>query len=309
MFDTVALTRLILHMLSESRLSELGFLVRYDRKTGSKIWVKNGSKGEKSPRLTFSKTPHGKWYLRVEVSIPAFLHGSNLKLPNKEDIKKFFRLLSDYVSNNSGVLFDAKSANVSRIDCTRDFCLGPANVVPMIRSLFDLQVPRMRRTLFNDTTAEFSNKGKNRAKSIKCYSKEHEIMAHKGSANDLSLANGILRLEVSHIKYHAIQRLVTKLDLMDRTAKVMLTSAVSEVVISEAMRFLPAIVIDYSDDTVLERLQKMYPAPTVMRLLGFLQYRHRFGQDFHQLPHLRCCKSTYYRNLSACLRAGVLGSE
>lgn len=167
MLDTIALIQRIARPPDFNELQELGWKPRHQVIDGGiKNFVLNGRE-ESAPRLTFSRSPDAMWHLRAEVSVPAWLHGTNLKLPNEDEVETALKKLSTFVSERFPEYFNAYTAQVCRVDFTRDFNVGAENVTELIRRTAKVQMPRYLRQVFDDKTVYFSSSGKHKNKSIK----------------------------------------------------------------------------------------------------------------------------------------------
>ena len=131
MIDTFQLSKTFARPPNEGELVDNGWKPLLDKRTGETTALcLNAPKDEHKPRLTISRTRNDWWIVRAEVSIGSWLHGSNLYLPNEDELHHGLDSLSKYVETKSGINFDAHAERVSRVDFTRDFQVGENAVIP-----------------------------------------------------------------------------------------------------------------------------------------------------------------------------------
>lgn len=224
MFDTVAISR------TSARSPDVDLLVRngckpfFGKYTGEPYkLVLNGEKGTKEPRLNFSKSPLGYWILKAEVSIGAWLFGSNIHLPDEEDMNDFFSYLSDFVRYKTGIKFDAYLERATRLDVTRDFQIGESRVLSVLKELNNVDIPKYHRKPVDNTGVYFENKGKVKNKKYSVYSKFHDLLSKNADESELDLAKGLLRLEVEHKDNHAVSNLAKSLKMPNHNVNRIMT--------------------------------------------------------------------------------------
>ena len=268
----------------------------------------NGAKGE--PRLTISKNRNDWWNIRAEVSVGRWLHGSNLHLPDAEELHRGLDLLSALVRERIGVVFDAHTARVSRVDFTRDFQVGEDAVISIIAKFAKFNLPRYKRVCYEETSVYFKNsleKGK-LTKQFKIYSKYHERLKEGAGAEELEAAKGILRLEVSYQK-SAVNRLAKSLKLLSHHANHILTKETSEKVILTAMKQLHFDSLLNAGDSNVEKLFELYGATMPFSLIGFCYLTDRYGADLTRQSFIQTSPKTLRRYADDCNRAGILSLE
>ncbi len=136
MFDTVAISRTFARPPNVALLERNGCKPFFSRYNGEVYkLVLNGEIGAKEPRLTITGTPKALWIIKAEVSIGAWMFGSNLHLPDESDMKEFFSMLSDFVRFKTDIKFDAHRERITRADATRDFNIGESKVLTTIKQV------------------------------------------------------------------------------------------------------------------------------------------------------------------------------
>jgi hypothetical protein len=250
-------------------------------------------------------------HLRAEVSLPGLIYGSNYKLLEGEhDLRKSLRLLYEYVSDTTGERFeDDDEIYVCRVDFARDYQIGESNIVPTIKALSNIPLPRHHRCRIEDSTLYFNSRGKSRSKKIRMYGKHREILSKKDPGRTYTAAEGILRVEVSLLKTIAVNALVKKLGLSNRKAETILQPKIATLVFQEIEVQFPIVDSIYNEEHVFDILDKNFAAPRAMSLFGFMQYLKVYGADFHKLPKLKYGRTAYFNAMRDCRRVGIWPSE
>ncbi len=159
MIDTFQISKTFARPPNESELISNSWKPILNKHTGEPTALCfNSARGE--PRLTLSRTRNDCWIVRAEVSFGSWLFGSNLHLPNEDELHHGLDLLSEYVESKSGIVFDAHTERVSRVDFTRDFQVGENAVIPIISKFAKLNLSRYERVCFGETSVYFKNGGK-----------------------------------------------------------------------------------------------------------------------------------------------------
>ncbi len=305
MIDTVALRHNI-PLLPPDLMFERGFTTRRYTLSDNRYttWKLNPPRNKGTlPRLTWSSTPGGDW-LTAEVSLPKFLFGNNVRLVSDVDVQRGLSDISRFISETSGVTFDAPLSQVGRVDYCGAFHVGESNIVPYIAATAHATAARMLRHQFGSTTVCLGNKSKR----FMVYSKHEEVLnrARAGSVTDDELHNslGQLRLEVTH-RNDSCRRVTKRYKLPARQARYLLTSHIALNELELALEVLGLNKITESKDARLDVLRERYGDTTHCRcLIAFLSYLDRYGEDFwkHGVGYKR---STYYGYASELKTAGV----
>lgn len=310
MFDTVGISKTFARSPDVDLLVRNGcqpFFSKYDGEP-YKLAL-NGDVGAKEPRLTISKSPKGFWILKTEVSIGAWMFGSNLFLPDEKDIKQFFPMLSDFVRYKTGINFDARRERVTRADPTRDFQVSESKVLSILKELNNVEIPKYNRKSVNNTGVYFENKGKIKNKKYSIYSKYHDLLDKKADETEIELAKGILRFGIEHKDNRAVTNLSKSLKLPNHNANQVLTSKVSEKIISDAMNLFAFEVLINRDDSTLEKLAQTFDSSKPLTLAGHLLYKAKFGLDYGKLPFINLSEDTIKKYERECAKTGILSLE
>lgn len=268
-------------------------------------WKYNFPNSLSAPRITWSEAPDRRQWLSASVSLPKILFGSNVyPLQSDEDISRSLLALSEFVSDCSEVRFDALSAKVSRVDFCHDWQLTPNEVLDYLHTLGRASLPRMRRTLIDDETVQFSNK----SHAVVLYDKFQEVISRfsKGFATneEVSASCGVLRFENRFLKAKACRGLAEKLSLPGRQAKHLLTSSVAFTVMTERMTQLGLDRPIRAGDARLTRLHELYGVGArFFALAGFMAACDQYGGE--NLIALGMARASYYRKRRELQKAGV----
>ncbi len=310
MFDTVGISKTFARSPDVDLLVRNGcqpFFSKYDGEP-YKLAL-NGEFGAKEPRLTISKSPKGYWIIKAEVSIGAWMFGSNLFLPNETDMKQFFPMLSDFVRYKTGIKFEAHHERVTRADPTRDFPIGETNVLRVLKELNNLEIPKYDRRPINFTGVYFKNRGRIKNKIYSIYSKFHELANKKASQTEIELAKGLLRFSVEHKDNRAVTNIAKSLKLPNHNANHILTRQVSNKVLEDAMKLLNFQPLLDNNLSPLEKLAENYDSAKPLTLAGHLLYKRDFGNNYGELPFINLSENTINRYDRECAKAGILSLE
>jgi hypothetical protein len=310
MFDTVAISSTFARLPNLDLLERNGCKLFFSQYTGEpyKI-VLNGEKGVKEPRLTISRTPKALWVIKAEVSIGAWLFGSNIFLPNDNDMRNFFPTLSDFVRFKTGIRFDAQIERTTRADITRDFNVGESKVLSVIKNLSNIQLPKYNRKPINNTGIYFENKGKEKNKKYSIYSKYHDLQDKGASETELELTRGLLRLEIEHKNNRAVTNLAKSFKMSNHNANCILTREVSEKVIDDAMNLFSFQELLSGAESPLETLAKNFNSSMPLTLAGHLLFKAEFGSDYSKLPFINLKEETVKRYDRECAKTGISSLE
>ncbi len=310
MFDTVAISRTFIHKPNFDLLENNGCKLFFSKYTGEPYkLVLNDNKGAKQPRLTISESPKAFWIIKAEVSIPDWLYDSNLFLPNENDMKVFFKRLSHFVGDNTGIKFNAASERVTRADITRDFQRDEGKVLSKLATINQVRLAKYDWRPFNDTGVYYVNKGKKKNKRYSVYSKYHDLAAKNRSANELDLAKGVLRLEIQHKDNTAVSNLAKSLKYPNHNANYILTRHTSEKVIEKAMKLFHLEPLRNSQNSPIENLFNCFDSLTAYRLTGHLYLKSIYGVNYFELPFITVSERTVKKYDKECVKVGVLSLE
>jgi hypothetical protein len=307
MFDTVAISKTFL-TLPKNDLESRGAFVKFDKNTGEpKKFFLNSQKGSKEPRITISKDIFNKsWRLRAEVSISAWLKGSNIYLPNEKDLLIFLLKLSEYVEKRTGLIFNARLERVARADMTRDFLLSENEVLGVISKLKNVIIPKYDRRTFNDTGVSFTSKGQ---KKILVYSKFHEVLNKNGSELELERARGILRLEIQHKKNATVSYIAESLGYANHKANYILTPETSEITIDKVMKLLHLNQLIEKRGNRIDVLLNKYGLLMARKLTTHLAYKMEFGADYYKHLKIGISERKIKEFEKMCLEVGISSLE
>ena len=311
MIDTTQISKTFARPPNFSEMLENGWKPLKDKHTGEPTALCcNSAKGRGEPRLTLSRTRNDMWIIRAEVSPGAWLHGSNLYLPDEGDLQHVLDAISAYVEDKSGIVFDAHTERVTRVDFTRDFQVGEINVLPIIAKYARFILPKYHRVCYDETSVYFRNsleKGK-LTKQFKIYSKHHDLLDKCDDASESEKARGLLRFEVSHLKA-AVNRLAKSYNLPDHRANHILTKETSEKVIQTAMKQLHFDSFIKTETSNIDKLFEICDSASAFTRIGFLYMRDQYGDDLTKQPFINISSKTIKRYQDDCNKAGVCSLE
>jgi hypothetical protein len=278
------------------------------KRTGDfKCWIYD-EKGN-FPYLSFFIAPDGKVYLSARISLPAFLFGSNVRLPNQEEIKQGLIKLSDFVSEKSGFEFDAQTAIVWEAHFTKDFLVGECAMRQVISKLASMNIPRFDKGRYDETTLYFHSKGKgkieNKPKTICIYDKHEERLNKFVSESEIQQSKGVLRLEFRYKTTNAVKRLVKKLSLLNREAQTIFTENISSAVLAPIEQQILTLLENTNEQHLVVLLTENYEQRRIPKLIQFLYYLDTFGINFYKIEFLRFPKTAYYACQKELRNAGI----
>lgn len=308
MFDTVAISISFARSLDVDLLVKNGCKPSYSIHTGEVFKLAlNGEKGAKEPRLTISKAKEN-FIIKAEVSIGAWLFGSNLFLPDENDIKDFLCVLPNFVRFKTGFKFNAPVGRMTRLDVTRDFQIGESRVLSIIKELKRLEIPKYNQKPY-DTGVCFENRGKEKNKQYLIYSKYHELLSKNADESELELAKGLLRLEVQHKNNRSAGNLAKSLHYPNHDAIYLLTRETSEKVIDGAMKLLHLESLLNAPESKLETLARNFGSSMPLTLAGHLAFKAQFGSNYAELLSINLSEDTIKKYDRQCAKTGTLSLE
>ncbi len=309
MIDTFQIFKMLVRVPEERKLISKGWKPLFNRFTGkSTVLILNSPKGTGAPRLTLSQNPLKRWIIRAEVSLGNWLYNSNLHLVNADELSQGLRLLSEYVEDNSGIVFDARTARVSRVDFTRDFSVEEDQVIPIIAKIGELTLPKYVRHNFGDTTVYFQNCGKAHTKKFLIYGKYQERINKNKDQSEIEASKGILRLEIS-LKKKGVSNLAKSLKLPNHQAQHILTAETSQKVIEEAMTKLHFSSLLSAESASVEKLFDLFKPSMAFNLIGFLYTSDKYGKDLSKTSFINISPKTLKRYADDCRKAGISSLE
>ncbi|MCS1384393.1 hypothetical protein NXZ75_19540 [Lysinibacillus sphaericus] len=173
-------------------------------KTTFKVINKNRVSGSPFIRYTYKRDDISKAWLKVEVSIPKFLYGTNVIEIRESDLPRFYKKIRRYLAKELGML-ESKIPHVNlwtaeKVHICKNFNVGDLKQ-SYLKAISNCTIAKYKRKLYftvgdsNIETVEW--KASNRKEKI--YDKEAEIRQQKNypeKNQQLKLAKGLLRFEV-----------------------------------------------------------------------------------------------------------------
>jgi hypothetical protein len=233
--------------------------------------------------------------LTVEVSIPKFLFGHNVKLVTNEDIDYFLIKLNHYLlaKFHAYPRHDSKHWKIQRMDVCWNFQVGGA-VQEYIHAFHQIHISKYTtRTYGENETVEWMNQSKRMC----FYDKEKEVLAKKGNEEVLGLSHGILRFEAK------ISDKNLKRYSQNRWAGELLTEDVAKsFLLSHLQRFgIDRQLIITSRLAIADKLIQAYGMNKACELFGFIELYQLLGGGMINKPS----PSTYRRRINDITAIGI----
>ncbi|MGG4033502.1 phage/plasmid replication protein [Paenibacillus cisolokensis] len=208
MFDTVWLS--IPFKLTDSEMKRVFTKTNSTKPnadSGTTYFLPLVGKAEGDPHLTYVHNDEtGRSYLKVQVSIPKFLRGSNVYEINEQDIRNFFILLRKVLSKKLKLPLNRipriEDWTVTKLDVCKNFHTGN-QVQQYLRVLASVYIPKYQTHPIHakgsaDVETIYWEASRRR---LKFYDKEAEMLKSKKSKKKhRRQAKGILRFEVTLLR-------------------------------------------------------------------------------------------------------------
>lgn len=199
MFDTIRMKRYIAidpEVLPQDRTKPTH---RLDKETGEL----RSTYQVKDERIHYILYSEHSGLLVIEVSIPKFLYGHNVRMVNESDIEEFWTQVHERLSALCSVDFDKASWIVERLDVCTNFNVG-SQVGEYISQIAKKRVPYCKPHLIGcNETVEFKTSKNKRVMTF--YDKHLECITNKVSPEVIQQAKGILRFEISPSKHELVK--------------------------------------------------------------------------------------------------------
>jgi hypothetical protein len=305
--DTVRLshTYRLSELPSLETLRKLNFDMNFKTRRGGRTCAAHSKpfgRREGDPHITIILSENVSSYsgMIIECSLAKLVNGTGLGKQTDEDIACGLDAIEDCIRILIGFDFDARTARVRRFDVNADFRVGGGRIL-----LFEKALSRPHSSLtpsnIAGTTVNFYNKS--RAFAIYDKKKEMERRFKEGrvSLEDVSAAEGLLRIESRLQTPAAISRFAKKLSLKN-IANDLMTTDVALAFISEGVTQLsldkPKFSTEARSSMLIEEFGK-----DAAEMLGTLMYKELLGEDFWK--DLGWSKSTYNRKKRELVAANL----
>ncbi|RNB92945.1 hypothetical protein EDM60_23935 [Brevibacillus parabrevis] len=235
--------------------------------------------------------------LLVEVSIPKYLYGNNVRMIKDSDIPIFFRKLNNHLWEAFYLLprHDSAYWTVTRMDVCWNFQVGGA-VREYIDVFGQIHVPKYTTRVYGDReTVEWMNKSIR----MSFYDKEREVLARNASKEIVEAANGMLRFECNIRN----SRLLKKFSA-NRWAGELLCEKVAKQILAT---YLQKIGVDkvFQTSNKLEQADQLIDAYGIVKaeqLMGFILLNDLYGQEFVRKSYT---PSTLTRRMDDLKKVGI----
>lgn len=294
--DTVHLVVRLNKIPPADALKKRGFRSKPGKFDNSITWFLNPKSGNYKPNLTIYEHYGPGYSLRVNASLPKLVHGNNLDLVSDEEIDAALEQLSDYVSDATGLAFDAGKANVARIDYATNIEVVPKAGSLILRRLRRIKIPRL--PFRADISIHGSVYHGNRSRMLRFYDKTHE--AGRVSANTM-----VVRAELAISNEGTAVRFAEKAKLRNHAANSMLDKAVRGIAIDEIFKLTKLESFDPAADfSLLYFYSKTQNFARARRNSSFVNAYDTFGPDFYKFTELGYSKARYDRELREAQAVG-----
>lgn len=276
MIDSVLLVQSYAHPLEKSVLR------KFFRRGDHHIYGGEEASAERhNPRLIYYSGAHAGHYLSVQASLPKILYNTNLRVLTDEEIDHALSIVSDYVLRETHAGFDARAANVGRVDYCFNFQVGEEKIFPYLRAAMEATPAHLkRRVIGNIETVDHYNKSRKLTIYAKKREVERQMKLGRATERDVEAADGLLRIEARFTAAGAVKGLREKLGLADRTAQSLLRCQIAEHVLT---RMLNELELNQSIASKTERFDRLRHrfgfSPKFQRLIGFMTMCEVYGAE------------------------------
>lgn len=297
--DTVAFVQKISRRPDEEELIKRGFSITPGKHHNSSTFYLNHEKEDSLtlPNISIYEEFGAGYGVRANICIPKFLHGQNIELVNGDDIFDALQGISEYVSDLSGIEFDATTARVARIDYATNLYFGREVAERFLQRSKRLIVPWMP-FMPKQSIGDSAYHG-NQSRTIKTYDKCAE--AGIGHANGV-----VVRGEYALLNETAVKRYAERIGAADHRAETMLSQGVRKVAIDELFKSLQLHSFDPEADFSLEYFYKKSGGnlSKARRCSSFVAMYKLFGANLFLNPELKMSREKYRLELRECQELG-----
>ncbi len=298
--DSISLVSSFPKLRSEE-IAELNFSKKKG-KFGSWTWFDNGMPGIYEPQLTFYRTWNSIFRLRLDFNIPKLFYGSNVNLPSIEEIHESLFLVSNNLTERTGLKFDAFKADTCRIHYAFNQIYPVEDVKPVIGFFSRVTIPRMKTKPINGETVYYQNY----SRGIRIYDKNAEVLNNNPQPELVEQSLGLIRCEYFINRLTPVKRFAKRLGFNGHTASEMLSERNINIAIEECKSLIGMENLKYMNDSKIEIIfKKTGNLNKAIQLSGFIDALRAFGEKFYKNEIYKMKKSTYYRLLGECHKLRV----
>jgi hypothetical protein len=257
------------------------------------------------PRIiySFKEDDINRAWLKVELSLPRFLYGSNVYEMKQVDIKPAMRRLRRFIAKTLAVPLSRvphyEEWEVEKLHFCKNFYVGP-HLQHYLRLLSTMKKPGRYKTIpytaadsNNLESVVFQSKSKRNKRVCKFYDKQAEVKEREKSPNKnmyLQEVEGILRFEIELSNYDM------KKQSPGRLAKDLLTPQFAVKMLQEELNSLGLSkpIKQSSMKTMIDTINSTdHSIRTRSMLIAFLTELHLYGKEYCKQKYSR---TTYYDN-------------
>jgi hypothetical protein len=302
MIDTIKVGQIISPKEYKELLERKVWEQTFDPETGKPIGLKYKEKGKENPYLSAFTAPDNISYLSAKVSLPSLYSRSNVNLLTQKQVYESLDLLSRYVSNKSGLKFNAGKANVWQVHFTDYLQFNQVSVKPILKQIAEMTIPYFQSGLYRNFTVYFQS---GKARTICIYDKHLESKNNKFSSEDIKYAKGKIRIEYRFNTTKSVKQLSEKEMLSNRKAYTILSHTLSKKLLTPIKEQILTLVAFKNTQEKIQILTKRYGSQRTSTLIAHLVRQEIFGHKYFEEESLRINKTSYYRARKACQNVGV----
>ncbi|MDH5164499.1 hypothetical protein [Heyndrickxia oleronia] len=278
MFDTVKMKLVNIHIEKETfeNIGNVKTTTYYDRETG----VLNDRymlEQEEIPYIVYYSNTKS---LIIQLSIPKFLYGQNVRVINKSDINTFWDRFEQKLKGLFGIIVERSKWIVQRIDVCWNFKVGN-KVSDYIKYLGTKKLPYKSTYCINQSETVIY---KNKSSRIMFYDKEKECKVNKQPEDIISKAEGILRMEISP-SYKNIQEIYSDRKAIDVLTvnffKIITQKVMEQISFHESGLNIMNLSYEWLSNQKINRVETVIGFNTINNYLGDTMTKEIYGSTYY----------------------------
>ena len=293
MIDTLGLKHVYaLNNLSREKALALGAKESVKGGGTQRLYI-NPPKGEDGARITISYPHDDRVHVYSTFEIPKRLYGHNASLPDEIEA---WTAIDSYCADTEKLLdipFPSDSAIVSSVHFAADFHVGENRILETLSPLIWVEIPRYRPSMvFGGTSIYFQKKGEE----ICVYSKHHHVLnKYQNNLEAIEASRGNVRVEFRLKNRRGVERCRKRLSLSDVTASHIVSTSVSEFLVSKAIKDIGPKLILSPEDSPPNAAKLIFNAMSgskAVRMWGMHQLFEGNGRYFYKDPQFGISERT-----------------
>jgi hypothetical protein len=278
MFDTVKMKLVNIHIEKETfeNIGNVKTTTYLDRETG----VLNDRymlEQEEIPYIVYYSNTKS---LIIQLSIPKFLYGQNIRVINKKDINTFWERFEQKLKELLGIVVERSKWIVQRIDVCWNFKVGN-KVSDYIKYLGTRKLPYKNTYCINQSETVIY---KNKSSRIMFYDKQKECKVNKQPEDIISKAEGILRMEISP-SYKNIQEIYSDRKAIDVLTvyffKVVTQRVMEQISFNESGLNIVNLSYDWLLNQKINRVESVIGFNSINNFIGDTMTKEIYGSTYY----------------------------